>query len=387
MRFLSLLSSSLLASGVVAKELRPQKIYEKRAEQQLGRLQKRVGTPGHPGYGGPASTNSTKIPQNANTTKFAVDGSSLPYVSWDVGESYAGLLPISAQANSSELYFWFFPSDNPSADDEILIWLNGGPGCSSLEGFLQENGPFEWQYGTYRPVQNPYTWVNLTNVVWVEQPAGTGFSQPNDTPLATSEEEVAAQFLGFWKNFIDTFGLQGRKIYITGESYAGYYVPYIADAMHNETDTTYYNAQGVLFYDPVLTLTAVQDVIPAVPMVDHWSNLFNLNDTFMEHLHTRFQACGYEEFFNTAMTFPPSGKLPHPPSHSGGGCNLWEQIIAAASLVNPCWDIYDIATTCPNLWDVLGFPGSFFYEPAPWNYFNRKSSVPSTTHPRQPRPH
>jgi carboxypeptidase D len=99
-----------------------------------------------------------------------------------------------------------------------LIWLNGGPGCSSLEGLLQENGPFIWQYGTYRPVQNPYTWVNLTNVVWVEQPAGTGFSPKKGTPSATNEIEVAAQFLGFWKNFVDTFDLHHRKVYIAGES-------------------------------------------------------------------------------------------------------------------------------------------------------------------------
>lgn len=94
------------------------------------------------------------------------------------------------------------------------------PGCSSLEGFLQENGPFQWQYGTFAPVQNPWSWSNLTNVVWVEQPIGTGFTQ--GTPTATSEVDVAAQFLGFWKNFVDTFSLHGRKVFITGESYAGY---------------------------------------------------------------------------------------------------------------------------------------------------------------------
>jgi carboxypeptidase D len=109
------------------------------------------------------------------------------------------------------------------------------PGCSSLEGLLQENGPFLWQYGTYKPVKNPYTWVNLTNVVWVEQPVGTGFSQ--GIPTATSETDVADQFLGFWENFVDTFGLHGRKVFVTGESYAGYYVPYIADAMLNKNDT------------------------------------------------------------------------------------------------------------------------------------------------------
>jgi carboxypeptidase D len=73
------------------------------------------------------------------------------------------------------LYFWFFPSENEDADDEITIWLNGGPGCSSLEGFLQENGPISWQYGSAPfAVYNPWNWANLTNMVWVEQPVGTG---------------------------------------------------------------------------------------------------------------------------------------------------------------------------------------------------------------------
>lgn len=99
------------------------------------------------------------IPQNKNTTKFTVNGTAgaIPNVDFDIGESYAGLLPISEKANeTSELYFWFFPSANKDAGDEITIWLNGGPGCSSLEGFLQENGPMLWQYGTYKPVYNPW---------------------------------------------------------------------------------------------------------------------------------------------------------------------------------------------------------------------------------------
>lgn len=89
--------------------------------------------------------------------EFAVNGSAIPDVDFDIGESYAGLLPISSKANETrELYFWYFPSTNPLAEDEITIWLNGGPGCSSLEGLLQENGPFLWQYGTFAPVPNPW---------------------------------------------------------------------------------------------------------------------------------------------------------------------------------------------------------------------------------------
>lgn len=90
------------------------------------------------------------------------------------------------------------------------------------------------QYGTYRPVKNNWSWSNLTNVVWVEQPAGTGFSTQK-SPAPKNEIEVAEQFLGFFKNFVDNFSLHGKKVYIAGESYAGYYVPYIADAMHNAT--------------------------------------------------------------------------------------------------------------------------------------------------------
>jgi carboxypeptidase D len=59
--------------------------------------------------------------------EFVVNGSAnaIPEVDFDIGESYAGLLPISAEQNSSELYFWFFPSENEKAGDEITIWLNG----------------------------------------------------------------------------------------------------------------------------------------------------------------------------------------------------------------------------------------------------------------------
>jgi carboxypeptidase D len=75
--------------------------------------------------------------------EFAVNGTALPDVDFNIGESYAGLLPISSNASDeNQLWFWFFPSQNPLAKKEIAIWLNGGPGCSSLDGFLQENGVF-----------------------------------------------------------------------------------------------------------------------------------------------------------------------------------------------------------------------------------------------------
>ena len=123
---------------------------------------------------------------------------------------------------------------------------------------MQENGPFLWQYGTFAPVRNPYTWVNLTNMVWVEQPVGTGFSQ--GTPNAQNEVDVAKQFLGFFKNFVETFRLQGKKVYIAGESYAGSYIPYIADAMFDANDTTHFNIESIMMYDPAISTDTVQEL-------------------------------------------------------------------------------------------------------------------------------
>ncbi|CAK3949879.1 hypothetical protein DOTSEDRAFT_70394 [Lecanosticta acicola] len=361
------LSALLFAGMALAKDLR---------HPRMGGPEIKARAPTAPSYKLPTSTDSPKpiIPETNATKKFKVDGTKIPDVDFDIGESYAGLLPISDKKNVSELYFWFFPSENALAGDEILIWLNGGPGCSSLEGLLQENGPFIWQYGTYKPVKNPYTWVNLTNVVWVEQPAGTGFSQKKGTPSATNEIEVAEQFLGFWKNFMDTFGLHGRKVYITGESYAGYYVPYIADAMHNATDTEYYNIESIMFYDPSTSYDVVQDDIPTVPFVEYWQPLFSFNKTFMSSLQARHESCGYAAFLEEAFTFPPTGPLPTPPdvNELNDTCRLWNDVTIAAPLINPCWDVYQVATTCPLLWDVLGFPGSFSYLPEGASiYFNR----------------
>lgn len=79
---------------------------------------------------------------------------SLPDVNFDIGEMYSGLIPIDSSNASRALFFIFEPTVGQPVD-EVTIWLNGGPGCSSLEGFFQENGRFLWQPGTYLPVENP----------------------------------------------------------------------------------------------------------------------------------------------------------------------------------------------------------------------------------------
>lgn len=132
MRWTPLAAAGLLVSTAAAK--RSMAHVGKSAKNDLIKRATPVQRHKPHGYGG--GHNNTIIPQNANTTRFAVNGSALPDVDFDIGESYAGLLDIGPTfgKDPSELYFWFFPSANELAGDEIIIWLNGGPGCSSLEG-------------------------------------------------------------------------------------------------------------------------------------------------------------------------------------------------------------------------------------------------------------
>ncbi|KAK2625180.1 hypothetical protein QTJ16_005549 [Diplocarpon rosae] len=293
------------------------------------------------------------------SAKYVVNGTAIPEVDFDIGESYAGLMPISSDANESrELFFWFFPSDNPLATNEILIWLGGDPGCSALEGLLQDNGPFLWQPGTYKPVRNPFSWVNLTNVVWVEQPVGTGFTQ--GIPNASSGAMVAEQFLGFWKNFVDTFGLQGRRIYIAGDGYAGFFIPNIADAMLNKGDKTYFKLDGTMLYDPTTSHEVIQTQIPLVQYLNNWKGLYHFHERHWDYVNSMAGYCGYTAYLERYLTFPPPGPFPAelPGTDDNGtfeaDCDIFSAISTEIFGQNPCWNFNHITQSCPPLWDVLG---------------------------------
>ena len=169
---------------------------------------------------------------------------------------------------------------------------------------------------------------------------GTGFTQGNVT--ATDEEEIAAQFMGFFKNFVDTFMMQGYTVYIAGESYAGAYVPYFADAFLNANDTTYYNLSSILVYDGVYSYESVGDNIPTASFVDSVQPVLGLNASFIQQIHNLSDACGYTAFLEESLVFPPKGPLPTPPNPDDANdtCNVWEMVWEAATLVNPCFDIY-----------------------------------------------
>lgn len=140
----------------------------------------------------------------------------------------------------------------------------------------------------------------------------------------------------------------------------------------------YHNLEATMIYDPSTSSDAIQEQIPAVQFVDTYYNLMPFNDSFRAQIHNMSDSCGYTDYIAKYLTFPPPGPFPvELPGQDAYGntlpeCDVFDTIYNEVFWINPCWDIYQVATTCPLLWDVLGFPGSFNYLPEGATiYFNR----------------
>lgn len=136
--------------------------------------------------------------------------------------SYAGYVNIDN--NSKQYFYWGFESQSNPADDPIVLWMTGGPGCSSELALLFENGPCkvnDWATGT---VPNPYSWNTKANLLYIDQPAGVGFSTGEENDK--DEEGVAADMYAFLQGFFKEHPeLADNKFFVVGESYGGHYAP------------------------------------------------------------------------------------------------------------------------------------------------------------------
>ncbi|KAI0375946.1 alpha/beta-hydrolase [Pilatotrama ljubarskyi] len=151
---------------------------------------------------------------------------------------YAGHLSSDPDAGTSEptdvtahLYFFMVKARRTADKERIIFWLNGGPGCSSFDGLMMEIGPWRTDgKGGLRTVEGG--WEEYSTVVFIDQPAGTGFSYAPSNKYDHELPEASAHFVEFLRNFYRVFPeYQNVDAYLAGESYAGQYIPYFADAI------------------------------------------------------------------------------------------------------------------------------------------------------------
>ncbi|XP_039248769.2 lysosomal protective protein-like [Styela clava] len=142
---------------------------------------------------------------------------------------YSGYLDVN---KDKKLHYWLNICESGTCDN-LIIWFNGGPGCSSMDGLFAEHGPFKFDRDSGQLEKNNYSWNKLAHTLYIEAPVGVGFSygSPND-PITddTFAEDVEKAIMNFFEKFNS---LRHCDIYITGESYAGVYIPTLVATMLN----------------------------------------------------------------------------------------------------------------------------------------------------------
>ena len=137
----------------------------------------------------------------------------------------SGYFKIQGGKNKNYFY-WYFESASDPSSDPVILWMTGGPGCSSQIALLFENGPCTVNQAGTDTIPNPWGWNAKANIIFVDQPAGVGFSYGDASDDDHNEAEVAEDMYHFLHEFYNAHsGLAGRALYIFGESYGGHYAP------------------------------------------------------------------------------------------------------------------------------------------------------------------
>lgn len=138
-------------------------------------------------------------------------------------KQHVGYLDVDT---NKHFFYWAFESRNDPKKDPIVLWLNGGPGCSSLTGLFFELGPSSINSDGKSLKHNPYSWNNNATVIFLDQPLNVGYSYGEGvSDTVAAGKDVYAFLALFFKTFPEYADLD---FHIAGESYAGHYIPVFA---------------------------------------------------------------------------------------------------------------------------------------------------------------
>jgi len=212
----------------------------------------------------------------------------MPGLDYEPGfRQFSGYLHIGD--TDKYIFYWYVESQRSPERDPVAYWTNGGPGCSGLYGFGTEHGPF--MFGANGTVsENPYSWNKISNMLYVEQPAGVGFSYSNNPEdYNTGDRQAVIDQYGLILAFFDKFPeVKSNDFYISSESYGGHYMPQLALTILNE-DSSGINFKGFIVGNP---WAVPQYDYPAFNEMYYYRGLIPqpLYDRWLEHQCDQWQS-------------------------------------------------------------------------------------------------
>lgn len=251
------------------------------------------------------------VPYSTQWQQYFKVNNSLLNLSFEPPSSYAGNIQTARPGHDDDsLFFWAFEKQsgslvNATSTDPWLIWLNGGPGSSSMLGLLLENGPIHINdFSTDEsPHANQFSWHTLSDIFYIDQPVGTGYATADSDGYADDQEQVAEDFVGFLQNVVKVFPqLASRPLIFTGESYSGRFIPYISRALLTHSNPPV-QLSRIALGDATIGSLILHHHAPVVTLLQTYPQLINYNASTLEFYLQQSSLCGY----NLSLTYPQSG--------------------------------------------------------------------------------
>ncbi|KAH9929043.1 alpha/beta-hydrolase, partial [Epithele typhae] len=235
----------------------------------------------------------------------------------NIPRSFAGSISVNRAGHPNDtLFFWGFEKQGGNgtltagagelSTEPWILWLQGGPGSSGMLGLSTENGPIHvLANGTW--VTNPFSWNTLADTIWIDQPVGTGFSTADNEGYIADEDQMGEDFIQFLSNLVAVFpSLSTRPLYLTGESYAGTYIPYIMKHLVQQ-DSPPVNLHKAAIGDGSLGSFATIRHLPVLNIIETYPALIGYDHDVFNYFKEQHHLCG----FDLNLTYPQlSGTFP-----------------------------------------------------------------------------
>lgn len=117
-----------------------------------------------------------------------------------------------------------------------MLWINGGPGSSTIgSGLMFEHGPCILSSSGNDTVKNKHSWNEKLNIIYLDEPVGTGYSYADGNEQVTTLKDLAVDVHAFLQLFMHRFPQYAElPFHIGAESWGGHYGPHIASYVHQK---------------------------------------------------------------------------------------------------------------------------------------------------------
>ncbi|KAJ8474878.1 hypothetical protein ONZ45_g15798 [Pleurotus djamor] len=170
---------------------------------------------------------------------------------------------------------------------------------------MTENGPLRVE-ADFSISQNNFSWHKLADAIWVDQPVGTGYSTCDENGFVANEDQMGQDFVGFLSNLVKVFpSLATRPLYLTGESYAGTYIPYITKTIFS-TPNPPVNLRKIAIGDGAIGPIAVYEEMSVVSVIETYPQIIDFDQDVYNYFREQTHLCGYD----VNLTYPQNGLIP-----------------------------------------------------------------------------